>query len=182
MKEKIPHIIQRCKQGDRVAQKELYDMYAPLFLSIAMRYMKVKEEAEDVMVMAFFKIFDKIDSYGHQGSFEGWMKRIVVNEALQSLRKNKHFKLMVELGANDYNEEPIVLKDLAYQDIIEEVMLLPAGYRTIFNMYVIEGYKHREIAEKLGISINTSKSQLILAKKRLSKMLKKKDKYRIKGT
>lgn len=180
MKERLEHIITSCKSGDRKAQRELYDHYAPLFFSIALRYMKQYEEAEDVLVMAFYKIFDKIDSYQHQGSFEGWMKRIVVNEALMQLRKKNNLNLAVEISDIDIPEEANVIDELQYEELLNLLDELPTGYRTVFNLYVIEGYKHREIAEELGISINTSKSQLILAKKRLKALLKKKDNYHLK--
>lgn len=180
MKERLEHIITSCKSGDRKAQRELYDHYAPLFFSIALRYMKQYEEAEDVLVMAFYKIFDKIDSYQHQGSFEGWMKRIVVNEALMQLRKKNNLNLAVEISDIDIPEEANVIDELQYEELLNLLDELPTGYRTVFNLYVIEGYKHREIAEELGISINTSKSQLILAKKRLKAILKKKDNYHLK--
>ncbi len=155
-------------------------MYAPLFLSMGLRYMKRYEEAEDVMVMAFYKIFDKINTYSGKGSFEGWMKRIVVNEALMQLRKRNNLRMTVELADYDKSEDSSVLGDMAYEDLLMMINLLPTGYRTVFNLYVIEGYKHREIAELLNISINTSKSQLILAKKRMREIIKKKDVSKIK--
>jgi len=149
-------------------------MYAPLFMSIAMRYMKNMEAAEDVMVMAFFKIFDNIHKFKGAGSFEGWMKRILVNEALMQIRKRNNLYMTLELSEVDKADQASVIDDMAYEDLLALLDELPPGYRTIFNMYVIEGYKHREIAELLDISINTSKSQLILAKKRMRELIKKK--------
>lgn len=148
---------------------------------MALRYTKQYEEAEDVMIHAFYKIFDKIDSYNGDGSFEGWMKRILVNEALMHIRKRNNLHLAVEVQDIDVAETTNVVDQLQYADLILLLEQLPVGYRTIFNLYVIEGYKHREIAELLDISINTSKSQLILAKKRMKKLvetfeLKKKEK------
>ncbi len=174
MKEHLAHILDQCKKGDAKAQKQLYDMYAPLFMSMAMRYMKNVESAEDVMVMSFFKIFDNIGKFKGEGSFEGWMKRILVNEALMQLRKHNNLYMTLELSEVDRAEDASVVDDMAYEDLLALLEELPPGYRTIFNMYVIEGYKHREIAELLGISINTSKSQLILAKKRMRELMKKK--------
>jgi len=139
-----------------------------------MRYMKNYESAEDVMVMGFFKIFDNIHKYKGAGSFEGWMKRILVNEALMQIRKHNNLHMTVELSDIDKPDNSSVIDDIAYEELVSMLSDLPPGYRTIFNMYVIEGYKHREIAEALGISINTSKSQLILAKKRMRELLKKK--------
>lgn len=180
MKKDLSHIITGCRKGDSRSQKKLYDTYAPLFLSMAMRYTNSYEEAEDVMIHAFYKIFDKLDSFKGEGSFEGWMKRIVVNESLMQIRKRNNLHLAVEINDVDSAETKNVVDDLQYQDLMQLLEQLPVGYRTVFNLYVIEGYKHREIAELLQISINTSKSQLILAKKRLRTMIeqlesKKKD-------
>lgn len=169
-----------CKKNDPASQKELYDRYAPLFLSMALRYTKVYPEGEDIMVRAFCKIFSKIDTFKEEGSFEGWMKRIVVNEALMTIRKKNNLHLAVEIAEHDVPEHTNAIDDLQYQELLDLLEQLPVGYKTVFNLQVIEGYKHREIAEMLGISINTSKSQLILAKKRLRQLiadrdLKKKD-------
>jgi len=149
-------------------------MYAPLFMSIALRYMKKYEEAEDILVMGFYKIFNNIQKFKGEGSFEGWMKRILVNEALMQIRKKNNLHMALEISEIDVAEKTSVIDDMAYEDLLKLLDELPQGYRTIFNMYVIEGYKHREIAEVLGISINTSKSQLILAKKRMRELIKKK--------
>ena len=166
--------MEKCRKGDAKAQKQLYDMYSPLFMSIAMRYMKNIESAEDVMVMGFFKIFDNINKFKGEGSFEGWMKRILVNEALMQIRKHNNLYMTLELSEVDKADDASVINDMAYEDLLSLLEELPPGYRTIFNMYVIEGYKHREIAELLSISINTSKSQLILAKRRMRELIKKK--------
>lgn len=174
------HIIEKCKAQDRVGQKTLYDKYAPLFFSISLRYIKQRPAAEDVMIESFYRIFNKIDQYNGKGSFEGWMKRIVINECLMYLRKNNNMKMHVELEkAHGVSESANILSNISFNEIVELLQQLPAGYRTIFNLYVIEGYKHREIAEELGISINTSKSQLILAKKRLKALYKKKHNYHL---
>jgi len=131
--------------------------------------------AEDVMITSFYKIFTKIDQYKNQGSFEGWMKRIVINESLMHLRKHNNLNLHVDVEkAPQIKEDAVILNELYLDDMLEMLEELPNGYRTVFNLYVIEGYKHREIAELLGISINTSKSQLILAKKKFKVLYKKK--------
>lgn len=174
MEHKVQHIIKQCLRGNRLAQKELYNTYSPKLMGVARRYMKNTHDAEDVLANAFFKIFSYLKDFTGQGSLEGWMKRIVVNEALMVLRKKTSFHLSIE---DDYVEpatQPSILYDLQYADIIKLVDELPTGYRTIFNMYAIEGYKHREIGEILGISINTAKSQYLHAKKRLAAMIKKK--------
>lgn len=123
--------------------------------------------AEDVLVEAFFKVFTKIDQFQGEGSFEGWIRRIVVNESLMHLRKRKPTENALEPLESDAKTSLTMQDSLEAADILALLNQLPNGYRTIFNLYVIEGYKHREIAEKLNISINTSKSQLILAKKRM---------------
>lgn len=171
--------IQYCKQQKSDAQKCLYDHYAPLFMSISLRYMKNKEDAEDALIQSFYTIFSKIDQFKNKGSFEGWMKRILINQCLMLLRKKNNFHLSIESNELDFKAEQIDAQDqLAYEDVLALLNELSPGYRTVFNLYVIEGYKHREIAEQLGISINTSKSQLILAKKRMQTLIKKKDNVR----
>lgn len=169
----IKKIILLCKSQDHRAQKMLYKQYSPLFFSVAKRYLKNDEDAEDALIEGFFKIFTKIDSYKDEGSFEGWMRRIIVNECLMKLRKRRNFTLSIE-AAYDIGTEETITPQLAYQDLVKVLELLPTGYRTVFNLFVIEGYKHREIAILLGISINTSKSQLILAKKRVREIIQKK--------
>ncbi len=169
----IDKIILLCKKKDPRAQKMLYAEYSPLLFSVSRRYLKNEEDAEDALIEAFFKILTKINDYRGSGSFEGWMRRIVVNECLMKLRKKRNFTLALE-EAYSVGEKEMITPNLAYKDLLSVLELLPTGYRTIFNLYEIEGYKHREIAEKLGISINTSKSQLILAKKRLRDLVKKK--------
>lgn len=146
-----------------------------MLMGICRRYLKNTEDAEDVFLDGMFKIFDNINKYKGEGSFEGWMKRIMVNESLMHLRKHKKQKLTVEWTQIDDPEPPVVIDQLAVADLKAMIEELPDGYRTVFNLYVIDGYKHREIGDMLGISINTSKSQLILAKKKLQDFIKKKD-------
>lgn len=157
------------------AQEALYHLYAGVMFGICRRYVKDIQKAEDVLQEGWFKIFTKIDQFHNQGSFEGWMKRIMVNESLMHLRKENNFNISLETSHIDPAFDQDTVGDLEVKAIMKCLELLPTGYRTIFNLYEIEGYKHREIAEILGISINTSKSQLILAKKRLRDILKKKD-------
>lgn len=172
-------ILAKCKTGDRQAQKSLYDFYSPLFCSICLRYIKNSIAAEDVMIQGFYKIFKNINQFQDKGSFEGWMKRIIVNESLMYLRQRKNFNLSLEQSHFEIHDtEELIQSKIEYQELLELLSFLPDGYRTIFNMYVIEGYKHREIAEALGISINTSKSQLIQAKKKVKELIKKKHPYK----
>jgi RNA polymerase sigma factor (sigma-70 family) len=164
-------LIEACRRQDRRAQRNLYDHYAPHMFGVCKRYVKNKEDAEDVLLEAFFKVFTNIHQFKGDGSFEGWIRRIVINESLMFLRKKHNFHIRVELNQVDAQTPTTVVHKLEAEDILYFMDQLPTGYRTIFNLYVIEGYKHREIAELLGISINTSKSQLILAKKRLRALL-----------
>ena len=170
-------LIDGCKLDDRRAQKALYERYSPDMLGVCRRYIKVQEDAEDVLVEAFFKVFDKIDQFKQEGSFEGWIRRIVVNESLMFLRKRHNFKLTVELDKVEIGEPANVPAELEAREILSLLNDLPTGYRTVFNLYVLEGFKHKEIAETLGISINTSKSQLILAKKRLQELFTARDQW-----
>lgn len=169
----LDSILKGIKNKDRQAQRALYDTYAPVLMSIGMRYMKDVQQAEDMVAEAFFKIFTRIHTYKETGSFEGWMKRIMINECLMEIRKNQRRNLHVSIDEVDLDTDPVALDKLSAEEIISTINELPEGYRTVFNMYVIDGYKHREIADILGISIHTSKSQLIMAKRKLQQLLKK---------
>jgi RNA polymerase sigma factor (sigma-70 family) len=165
-------LIKACKKQNSKAQCVLYDKYASLMLGLCKRYIKGEMEAEDVMINGFMKVFTKIDLFEEKGSFEGWMKRIMINEALGFIRKNKAMYLEIEIEAAD--KEPDFDKlftELETKDLLKMVNELPSGYRTIFNLYAIEGYSHKEIAEMLGINENTSKSQLSRARMHLQKKL-----------
>ncbi|TAK37313.1 MAG: RNA polymerase sigma factor [Saprospiraceae bacterium] len=167
-------LITACKKQERAAQKLLFERFAPLMLGVCRRYVKVPEDAEDVMVAGFYKVLSKIDSFTGDGSFEGWIRRIMINESLMLLRNNQRIKYTEEINPNlDATEEPTIVDELSAGAILALLDELPPGYRTVFNLYVVEGYKHREIAQALGISINTSKSQLILAKNRMAELVKK---------
>ncbi len=166
-------LIKGCKKQDRKAQKALFDLYSPKMFGVCKRYVKNREDAEDVLVNGLFKVLTKINQFKGNGSFEGWIRRIIVNEALMFLRKKHNFNLTLEIDQIEISSPPTIQQELEAQDILNLLDNLPTGYRTVFNLYVVEGYKHREIAEILGISINTSKSQLILAKKKLQELVKK---------
>ena len=164
-------LIQGCLNQDRKAQELLYEQLSPRMLEVCKRYVKSALNAEDVMVEGFFKSFTKIEQYGDKGSFEGWVRKIMVNESLMFLRKRKPTENAYESRESDAKQMLNIQDELEARDILNLLDQLPNGYRTIFNLYVIEGFKHREIAEKLSISINTSKSQLILAKKKMRELL-----------
>jgi RNA polymerase sigma factor (sigma-70 family) len=161
-------LIDGCLKGDRRAQKTLYEKYASKMFGVSRRYVKTIENAEEVIVEAFCKVFQKIDLYTSQGSFEGWIRKVVVNESLMFIRKNYRFNEHLDINDVTVRAVDITIEDeLSANEILSLLDQLPTGYRTVFNLYVLEGLKHKEIAELLEISINTSKSQLILAKKRL---------------
>ncbi|MES2630112.1 MAG: sigma-70 family RNA polymerase sigma factor [Bacteroidota bacterium] len=166
-------LVQRCIQQDKIAQELVFSRYADRFFRLAFRYVKDQEEAEDVLIVAFTKIFASLGKFTFQGagSLEAWMKRVVVNEALMSLRKRHNFNLTESLDAN--TPEP-VLEDFAAletEEIYAAIEALPTGYRTVFNLFVVEGFGHEEIAAMLNISVGTSRSQLFKARSILKKSL-----------
>jgi RNA polymerase sigma-70 factor (ECF subfamily) len=133
--------------------------------SLCCRYVKSKTEAEDVLVMAFSKIFERINQYKGEGSFEGWIRKVIVNESLTYLRKNKNMYLETDIEAADREPDYAQLENqLEAEDLLKMIDSLPTGYRIVFNLYAIDGYSHKEIATYLGISENTSKSQLSRAR------------------
>jgi RNA polymerase sigma factor (sigma-70 family) len=168
-------LIEKLKDQDRSAQKWLYDRYSPLMFSVCRRYLRRREDAEEALVSGLYKVFSQIDTYSGTGSFEGWVRRIVVNEALMLLRKNNNLVFPGdEIISSEQADSFSIDAELSAREILELLDRLPTGYRTVFNLYVLEGLKHQEIADMLGVSINTSKSQLILAKEKLKNLLKTK--------
>ena len=157
--------LEGCKAGDRKMQEMLYTQTAPKMLAVCMRYAKDRMEAEDVLQMGYVKIFQKVTAYRNEGSFEGWIRRIMVNTAIESYRKNLRslsivpIETVYEQPANGFD-----FNSLGMQDLMKVIQKLANGYRMVFNMYVIEGYSHKEIAETLGISEGASKSQLSRAR------------------
>lgn len=165
-------LIKACRKQNSKAQRVLYDKYASLMLGLCRRYIKDELEAEDVMIKGFMKIFTKIDLFEGKGSFEGWMKRIMINEALGYIRKNKAMYLEMDIEAAEREPDfDKISSELEAKDLLKMINELPSGYRTIFNLYAIEGYSHKEISELLGINENTSKSQLSRARMHLQKKL-----------
>jgi len=169
-------LLQRLATQDPAAQKWLYDRYSPLMFSVCRRYLRSREDAEEALVSGFYKVFSQIETYTGAGSFEGWIRRIVVNESLMMLRKNQPLVFPGDDSKLNYEQADSfsVEAELSAREILELLDQLPNGYRTVFNLYVLEGFKHHEIADTLGISINTSKSQLILAKEKLRNLLRSK--------
>ena len=165
-------LIKGCVRRERNAQKRLYDTFSSKMYALCCRYVKDSMEAEDVLVTAFTKILDRIDQYKGEGSFEGWIRRVVVNEALTYLRRNRSMYIETELEAADREPDYQHISDhLEAEDLMNMIQELPAGYRIVFNLYAIDGYSHKEIADQLNISENTSKSQLSRARVFLQKIL-----------
>lgn len=152
-------------EGNRKMQYELYQRFAPKMYGVCLRYAANAEEAEDVLQEGFIKVFKKLYSFRSEGSFEGWIRRIFVNTAIEQFRRKAYLQPITEREEASVEGNYLsVLDNLAERDIISLVQQLSPGYRTVFNMYVVEGYTHKEIAEALGISEGTSKSQLSRAK------------------
>jgi len=166
-------LIKKCQRDSRSAQEELYTRYADRLYRLAYRYIKSEPDAEDVLMLAFAKVFSNIRSFSYrgEGSLEGWMRRIVVNEALMWLRRKHNFNMTESLDTSQHEPDLLAYQELDAEDVYQFVAQLPTGYRTVFNLSVIEGFNHAEIAEMLQISENTSRSQLFKAKSLLKKML-----------
>ncbi|PJA09254.1 MAG: RNA polymerase subunit sigma-70 [Flavobacteriales bacterium CG_4_10_14_0_2_um_filter_32_8] len=167
-------LVKKCLEKDTLAQKHLFDVYSKKMMGVCLRYAKDSDEAQDVLQIGFIKVFEKLDTYKREGSLEGWIRKIIVNTALDIIRKNKKFMNDVEMEKVDYqlqnyNEDAVDV--LSVQDLLSVIQKMPTGFKTVFNMYVIEGYSHQEIADELNISVNTSKSQLSRARAHLQKVL-----------
>ncbi len=166
-------LINGCIEGDRRMQEELYRRFSPRMYAVCLRYATGSEEAEDILQEGFIKIFKKLGSYRGDGSFEGWIRRIFVNTAIEHFRRRKYLQPVTEKEENTIEGKYLsVLDELGEKDILELVRQLSPGYRTVFNMYVVEGYTHKEIGDMLGISEGTSKSQLSRAKVILQDMVR----------
>ncbi len=163
-------LVQRAAQSDREAQKALYDRMAPRMLAVCRRYVRDLHFAEDVMVEGFVKVFGRLDQFRFEGSFEGWVRRIMVREAIDFLRKKQFVVLDEALPDRAASEDGI--SDFLALDRIERLIdELPDGYRMVFVLYAIEGYRHAEIADLLDITESTSKSQLFKARKLLQQQI-----------
>lgn len=168
----LEKLIEGCVKGNRDSQRRVYEQYAPKMMSVCLRFMKNREEAEDVLQEGFVKVFRKVNTYSGSGSFEGWMRTIFVNTALRKLENRKRDIDQVHLDNEVHHSASVeaeMMHALEYKELLKLVNSMPDGYRIVFNMYAIEGYTHREIAEKLQISEGTSKSQLARARAYLKK-------------
>ncbi len=172
MHESEAELIEGCRQNNRKSQERLYKKYAGLMLGICLRYVKHRAEAEDVMMEGFMKIYKLISGYTASGSFEGWMKRIMVYTAIEHYRKLSKMPFD-EFDSQDSGVDDYVIDSISARDILKLMEGMPEGYRMILNMHAIEGYTHKEISEAMGISEGTSKSQLNRSKTYLKKLIEK---------
>lgn len=168
----LKSLIRGCRKGKRESQKELYAQFYNYAMSVCLRYSRNREEAQEIVNDGFMKVFTRLDKYNDSLSFQGWLRRIMVNSAIDFYRRNeKHYNHMDIVHASDVSTNADSISQLSEQEIMEAVQQLPPAYRMVFNLYAIEGYKHDEIAHKLGISAGTSKSNLAKARMKLKKVL-----------
>ncbi|MDD3685985.1 MAG: RNA polymerase sigma factor [Bacteroidales bacterium] len=174
------NIIEGCRKNKHRFQMALYDKYAAMLRAVCLRYVKNDADADDLLQEGFIKILQNVGNYVETGSFKAWMKRIMVNQAINFLKKKKQIEFTDLTGNEDYNddesynpektENKLIDGNIGPDKILELMKQLPEDYRMVLNLYVIDGFSHKEIADQLGISINTSKSQLSRARKALLDM------------
>lgn len=167
----VKKIIKGCKKGHLKAQEELYRLFAPKLFGVSLKYSRNYQEAEDNLQEAFLIIFDKIHQYKNKGSFEGWLKRITMNTALQTYRKQSVFRIVDEEAIKEAEEVTLREEEVSLDFLLKIIQELPDRYRMVFNLYVLDGYSHKEIAEFLNISVGTSKSNLARARQNLKQKL-----------
>jgi RNA polymerase sigma-70 factor (ECF subfamily) len=170
-------LVKEAKQGSTAAQKCLFDQFAQRMLLVCQRYVKSPEDAEELLLDGFYKFFTKISSFNYQGdaALYAWLKRIMINECLMCLRAKNVFTIVTEATAEEIPLQEEALDNLSAEEIFKLIVQLPVGYRTVFNLYAIEGMNHGEIAELLSISEGTSRSQFSKAKVLLQKLLLQND-------
>jgi RNA polymerase sigma factor (sigma-70 family) len=166
-------LIEGCIQGDRRMQEELYRLFAPKIYAVCLRYSNNTEDAQDLLQEGFIKVYRNLHRFRAEGSFEGWIRRVFVNTSIEHFRKKSAKLSMVSEKEESTIEDNDIsaLESLAEKDVINIIQELSPGYRTVFNLYVVEGYSHKEIGDMLGISEGTSKSQLARAKAVLQKKI-----------
>jgi RNA polymerase sigma-70 factor (ECF subfamily) len=167
-------LIRACIREDAASQKEVFTRYGSRMLGVCHRYARTSADAEDILQDAFIKVFDKLHQYKFEGSFEGWIRKIVVNTALKKYsltRYDKEVSGIENIAKYDTAEDPAAYTHLSQKDLLALINRLPDGYRVIFNLHVIEGYQHEEIAAMLGIQPGTSRSQLVKARNMLQKKI-----------
>ncbi len=168
-------LISGCINRDRKFQKSLYEKYSGIMYAICLRYCHDRDQALDILQDGFIKVFNKVHTYQSQGSFEGWMKKIFIHTAINHYHKVRHLSenlLFQDEVPDTYSDQHDIISKLTERELLKLISTLPDGYRMVFNLYVIEGYDHEEIAKMLGITASTSRSQLVKARKTLQKKLK----------
>jgi RNA polymerase sigma-70 factor (ECF subfamily) len=171
-------LIEECIHGNSKAQKDLYEQYSRQMMAVCMRYSKKTEDAEDILQEAFVKVFRNLDQFRYDSTLYFWIKRIVINTALNYHRGKMHQQQTVDVEEiHDLADDEVTLSNYHLKDLLNLLQSLPDGSRVVFNLYAIEGYQHREIAEKLGISEGTSKSQYARAKRLLRDMIAKLERH-----
>lgn len=170
----LERLASECRSGDAKAQKALFDALSPKMMAVCLRYMGNMEDAEDVLQDGFITLFTKIDSYQGAGSFEGWARKIFVNTALMHLRRTDALGLSddIDEARSLFDQEATPVQKMGYRELVRLISALPADARTVFNMYVVEGYSHKEIAKELGCTEATSRSKLQRARLKLQEMIK----------
>lgn len=169
---KESELIAALQQGNAKAQQHLYEKYAGKMMALCLRYINDTMAAEDVMIEGFMKIFQKINQYRYEGSFEGWLKKLMTNEALMYLRTQRYQEIATDqVLSSEISIESDIDESLTAEVLLDIIQQLPTGYRTVFNLYAIEGYSHAEIAEMLHITESTSKSQLHRARAMLQQII-----------
>lgn len=165
-------LIAECLQGNPIAQRALYEQYSPRMMAVCFRYAHSREDAEDMLQEGFIRVYSQLSSFKGNGSFEGWIRRIVVNTCINVLKKNKKFDEVVDLEqAYDASVKETVHSVIQAKQVTECIRLLPTGYRTVLNLFAIEGYSHKEIGAMLDIGESTSRSQYTRAKALLEQIL-----------
>lgn len=165
--------LQECLKGNRLAQKQLFELFKGKMFALCLRYANCREDAEDMLQEGFVKVFRDLAQYSGAGNFEGWVRKVFVNTALQHLQRQKRNLLITDMDGQDFPDETesYSANEPPGKNMLRILQQLPPGFRTIFNLHVLEGYSHPEIAEILGISVGTSKSQLLRAKAHFRKLL-----------
>lgn len=170
----LNQIIRDCQNNKRKSQQLLYEMFASKMFGVCLRYCKNRTEAEDCLQEGFIKVFSKIHLFGFKGSFEGWVRRIIVNTVIEYFRKRQPEILVDEFPLIKEEEEEVYIPVVKENELMDMIQELPPKYRVVFNMYAIEGYTHKEIAEETGVSVGTSKSNLSRARQWLKQRIEDK--------
>ncbi|MDA0194149.1 MAG: sigma-70 family RNA polymerase sigma factor [Bacteroidetes bacterium] len=165
-------LLKRCEKGERKSQDDLYKQFYGYAMGVSLRYSQNRDEAVEILNLGFFKVLTQLNKYNRELSFKGWLRRIMINSAIDYYRRNKKHQHLDVSYAKDERVDFNALDQLSEKEILGAIQQLPPSYKIVFNLHVIEGYKHEEIAEQLSISVGTSKSNLAVARNKLQKILK----------